>query len=798
MIQRIALADVLNAGSTGSSVLLGSDVTASNTDAQARDPADAAIPGILDTVFTYVSFSIEGLTFVENLTLVGPGRLNGTGNALANVLTGGEGSNRLNALGGDDTVIGLAGDDTLAGMDGSDALDGGAGNDYVTGGNGGDVLSRSYGDDRLAGNGGNDFLEDVDGSNVLLGGAGNDVLLVHVNSGRTRADGGGGEDTYLLVASYGNRGYLISGFQSGDGGDLIDVNDLLRQSSDFGYEGGDPTAAGFLRFNQSGGDALLQWDPDGSLSVYGWSTQLTLLGVNAGDPASSLVGIPSAAPSAGETVAGGTLSDMLVGSGFADGLSGAGGADTLDGAYGDDHLFGGPGNDLLLGGGGNDTIFGEGGNDEFSAERSFGDDFLDGGAGNDVFRDFAGRNTMRGGDGNDLFHVFAYTNGMEAGSTASGGAGRDTYEVEGSGASRAYVVTDFQGGRSGDRIDVSRLLADSADYGYDGTNSSQFVRLFQSGEDALLQWDADGAATGTTWLTMLTLQGIDAGSITKDNFGKNVIGAGGHDVLFGGLGNDSISSHEGNDTLEGAEGDDILDGGIGRDVLMGGAGADTYYVDDLGDSVVETSNDAPGALLLPSDGAGLLDVARIGDTIIAAINYSLSTLDLVENLTLNKGASEGSGNLLANRIKGNAGSDTLIGGAGDDTIDGGRDADYILAGDDDDFVIWDRADKVDGGNDTDTLVIRTGDLDLTTIGNTRIQNIEVIDMRGGGNNRLKLGVLDLLDISSTTDTLRILGSAGDSVDIVGTFTSGTVIGGFRTYNVGTGTLLVDTDITNVM
>jgi len=59
---------------------------------------------------------------VQNLTYTGTGNLTGTGNGLANTLTGGFGNDTLSANGGTDTLIGGAGNDTLAGGGGADTF----------------------------------------------------------------------------------------------------------------------------------------------------------------------------------------------------------------------------------------------------------------------------------------------------------------------------------------------------------------------------------------------------------------------------------------------------------------------------------------------------------------------------------------------------------------------------------------------------------------------------------------------------------------------------------------------------
>ncbi len=108
-----------------------------------------------DTIQTSLSSYRLG-SHLENLTYLGASSFTGTGNELANVLTGGNGANTLSGEAGNDTLTGNGGNDTLMGGTGNDTLSGGAGNDRLDGGSGNDWLYGGLGVDSLTGGAGAD------------------------------------------------------------------------------------------------------------------------------------------------------------------------------------------------------------------------------------------------------------------------------------------------------------------------------------------------------------------------------------------------------------------------------------------------------------------------------------------------------------------------------------------------------------------------------------------------------------------------------------------------------------------
>jgi Ca2+-binding RTX toxin-like protein len=201
--------------------------------------------GGVDTVESAITFSLAPHTNIENLTLAGGSAINGTGNALDNVLTGNSATNILDGGTGNDLLFAAAGNDTLLGGEGDDLLSGGLGNDAIDGGAGAkDLLDYSNvsgawsftlgtgglgtatlegtdtykgvegaiggdGANNIAGNTGDNFLRGRDGADTLSGGGGTDVLegeagddlLVFTNAQSTYVGGthDGGNDLASVI-----------------------------------------------------------------------------------------------------------------------------------------------------------------------------------------------------------------------------------------------------------------------------------------------------------------------------------------------------------------------------------------------------------------------------------------------------------------------------------------------------------------------------------------------------------------------------------------------------------------------
>jgi Ca2+-binding RTX toxin-like protein len=181
-----------------------------------------------DTIRTALAaFALAGIANVENLTFVGTGDFTGTGNALANTITGGVGNDVLDGAEGADRLVGLDGNDTYFVNNSSDVVveAANAGTDAVmtasaaytlsanvenltyvgTGsfngaGNGlANIITGGSNTDTLSGAGGNDTIIGLGGNDTLGGGAGDDTFVAAAGDGNDSYVGNGGSDTYSLA-----------------------------------------------------------------------------------------------------------------------------------------------------------------------------------------------------------------------------------------------------------------------------------------------------------------------------------------------------------------------------------------------------------------------------------------------------------------------------------------------------------------------------------------------------------------------------------------------------------------------
>jgi len=178
----------------------------------ARDRIVEIAGGGIDTARSSVDYALS--EEVEHLILTGGGNIRGTGNALANTITGNNGNNRLDGRAGADAMAGGKGHDTYVVDHVADQVveGGSSGNDAVessvsyrlpvhfekltlTGNLGYDGRGNA-GANTITGNSGGNLLSGGSGNDVIDGGAGNDDLLGSL--GADRLNGGGGDDRFFF------------------------------------------------------------------------------------------------------------------------------------------------------------------------------------------------------------------------------------------------------------------------------------------------------------------------------------------------------------------------------------------------------------------------------------------------------------------------------------------------------------------------------------------------------------------------------------------------------------------------
>ena len=147
------------------------------------------------------------------------------------------------------------------------------------------------------------------------------------------------------------------------------------------------------------------------------------------------------------------------------------------------------------------------------------------------------------------------------------------------------------------------------------------------------------------------------------------------------------------------------------------------------------------------------------------------------------------GTLNADIIEAGNGNDLMIGRGGADVFRGGAGVDQIK-------VLDLSFQSIDGGTDTDILHLDGKDLylDLASVGD-KIQSIETICIYGRGDNTLALTADSVLNLSDTSNTLKLHGNAGDLVKVQDNgWVDGGVKGFYHTYTNDDAILLVGANL----
>ncbi|MEW6351947.1 MAG: calcium-binding protein [Thermodesulfobacteriota bacterium] len=778
-----AAANVLDGGS-GSDTMTGGLSDDTYFVDNAGDLVSENVDEGIDTVETSISYTLTD--HVENLILTGDAAINGTGNALDNV------------------IVGNSADNLLDGRGGADRLAAGAGNDVYVVDNPGDVLTENpdegvdtvlssvshalsanvehltlTGDAAINGTGNesDNILTGNTADNVLAGGLGSDLLR-----------GGSGSDTFV--------------FNPGDGVDTIQDAALPNEGNR--VEFGQGISLDDVRLTYEGDTLMLRVGTSGDeIRMNGFNRE-DALGPHAVESfgfSNSIAATYEELLSRGIELMGTPDDDLILGTNVDDRVQGLAGNDTIETGDGNDRLDGGADADRLLGGTGDDAYVVDDPGDtvtenpdegtdtvESSIDYTLGsnlenlvliglaainatgnglDNRLTGNASANVLDGRAGSDLLTGGAGDDRY-IYHAGDGLDRLVDTSGldtielgpGIDFDHTIIRTDGTLARLRLLDAEGNETFQGIDITlnpdgSIPVETIAFA-NGTSVAPASLLVQSqvtyGTDK-----HDTIRTGRNDDTIYAKKGND--TIFAGLSNDTVYGSAGNDTIFGEDGQDTLFGEAGQDTLDGGNGPDRLFGGPGADLLLGRAGSDLL---DGGDDSDTLLGDGGADMLLGGSGNDLLSGGSEDDLL-----YGNEDNDLLLGGSGRDRLDGGDGNDL---LLSDGDDDTLIGGAGNDVLEAGSGDDTLLGGDGNDLLAGnDGADLLDGGDGNDLLVGGQGD-------DTYVLNL------GSGHDT----IIDLDSTPGNTDTLQFgpgvsaeqvwLRRAGNSLEasIIGTQDKATI------------------------
>nr|WP_269466218.1 M10 family metallopeptidase [Rhizobium leguminosarum] len=783
--------DTLNGGAGADTLIGGAGNDIYIVDDLADVITEAASVGTDEIRTSLATYSIAALTNVENLSYTESANFTGTGNALANRITGGAGNDLLDGGAGNDTLIGGAGNDIYVVDTASDVVTelASAGTDEIrtslatysiatlinvenlsyTGSANftgtGNALANT-----ITGGAGHDTLNGGAGADMMIGGAGDDTYIIDNAGDSVAENAAAGTDTvrtalasYTLGANAENLTYIGIGTAAfaGTGNDLDNVITGAAAADTLSGGDGDDTLNG-----GAGADSLIGGAGDDTYIVDNAGDSVAENAAAGTDTVRTALASYTLGANVENLTYIGTAAFVGTGNSLANTITGGVGNDTLNGAAGADTLIGGAGSDIYIVDDLADVVT-EGLNEGTDLIRTVlssyaltnianvenlafigAGDFIGtgnalvntitGGAGNDLLDGGAGNDTLIGGAGNDIYVVDTASDVV----TELASAGTDEIRTSLAAYSIAALINvenlSYTGSANftGTGNALANMIAGGA--GHDLLNggagadtliggAGDDIYIVDNAGDSVAENAAAGTDTVKTVLASYAL-GADLENLTYIGIGT---------AAFAGTGNalnNVLTGGAAADNLSGGAGNDTLLGGAGSDTMSGGTGDDIYVVDIATDLVIENANEGT-------------------DTVQTALaSYTIG--NNVENLTYTGSANfTGTGNALANTITGGAGNDVLDGGASNDTLIGGAGNDIYVIDNAVDIV----AENVDAGTDTVRTTLASYTLgsdveNLTYIGTT--------NFAGTGNS------LDNLIVGgSGTDTLA--GGAGNDILVGG-------------------------------
>ncbi len=712
------------------SIKAANDITASlqevvqSTLQQASDTGDVGVPGAAysQAQVEYHSTSYNPYVFADDGD---------------NVIYGIDGSDKIYSFAGNDTVFGYGGDDWINTAQGNDTIYAGDGNDTIYAGSGDDVIDAGRGSAVVDGGSGFDTLNlDWSGNSVgtYLAFSVQKADLSWVDFGVHAGATAATIDNVLgaLAASpaqykyswdwystdsWGNFYYHEASAASWKNLETINVtgganSDFIVYQSGAEYKGNGGIDTFFADFSSwteavtwtNGNSTTYPYLSDEAVSTLGATHQVKVSGM---EQLLLLTG------SGNDTIVQNVTSSN-------DEFRTGAGNDYVDAGDGNDRIDAGSGNDTLIGGAGNDTMVGGLGNDTYVVD-STGDVVVETSTlASEIDTVYSSVTRMLGANLENLVltgtaAIIGIGNGLanhligNAGDNVlNGGAGNDT--MVGGLGNDTYVVDS-----TGDVVVETSTLATEID-----TVQSSVSRMLGANLENLV-------LTGTAAITGI---GNGLANHLTGNAADNVLNGGlGNDTMVGGLGNDTyIVDSTGDvvvetstlateiDTVQsyvsrglganlenltllgtgaingtgnaldnhitGNAGANVLNGGAGADTMSGGDGSDTYYVDNIGDVVIETN---------ASPGTGGYDT----------VNSYLSTYTLGSNIENGHILAAGAANLIGNSL-----NNILYAGAGDNVLDGSTGIDtasYAFAGSAVTVSLAVTTAQATGGSGSDTL-----------------------------------------------------------------------------------------------